>query len=149
MDRFHAGFLKSIGLIKDYLPHLVIAGGWAPFVYYRYLVGDTAKNPIRTADLDIVVGNRLPQVGEKLLDEILTGAGLQTVYKTRSQPPVVHYEKAHRCQVLICDFVDSRSTTGAGRSTISYCSGLDLERKPSALCFFARRKICNESATVS
>jgi hypothetical protein len=38
MDRFHAGFLKSIGLIKDYLPHLVIAGGWAPFVYYRYLV---------------------------------------------------------------------------------------------------------------
>ncbi len=92
MDRFHAGFLKSITLIKDYLPHLVIGGGWAPFVYYRYLAGDYAKNPIRTGDLDILVGNPLPQAGERLLDEILTGAGLQTVYKTRSQPPVVHYE---------------------------------------------------------
>lgn len=92
MDRFHAGFLKSIALRKDYLPYLVIAGGWAPFVYYRYLAGDSAKNPLRTGDLDIVVGNRLPRAGEKLLYEILTGAGLQAVYKTRAQPPVVHYE---------------------------------------------------------
>lgn len=92
MDRFQAGFLKSLWLIKDYLPKVVIAGGWAPFVYYRYLVGDTSKNPIRTGDLDIAVGNRLPQAGDKLLDEILTGAGLKPVFKTRSHPPVVHYE---------------------------------------------------------
>ena len=39
MDRFQAGFLKSLWLIKDYLPKVVIAGGWVPFVYYRYLVG--------------------------------------------------------------------------------------------------------------
>ena len=92
MDRFHAGFLKSLWLIKDYLPQVVIAGGWAPFVYYRYLVGDRSKNPIRTGDLDIIVGNRLPLAGDKLLDEILTEAGLEPVFKTRSQPPVVHYE---------------------------------------------------------
>ena len=92
MDRFQAGFLKSLWLIRDYLPRVVIAGGWAPFLYYHYLIGDKSKNPIRTSDLDFAVENRLPQVGEKPLDKILTEAGLKPVFKTRSQPPVVHYE---------------------------------------------------------
>jgi hypothetical protein len=92
MDRFHVGFLKSLWLIKDYLPQVVIAGGWAPFVYYHYLIGDKSKNPIRTGDIDLAVENRLPQTAGKPLGEILTEAGLKPVYKTRSHPPVIHYE---------------------------------------------------------
>jgi len=92
MDLFKAGFLKSLWLIRDYLPQVVISGGWAPFVYYQYLIGDKSKNPIRTGDIDFAVQNRLSQVGANSLDAILTEAGLQSVFKTRSQPPVVHYE---------------------------------------------------------
>ena len=43
MDRFTAGFLKSLWLIRDYLPKVIITGGWAPFVYYQYLLGDKSK----------------------------------------------------------------------------------------------------------
>jgi len=94
MDRFTAGFLKSLWLIRDYLPKVIIAGGWAPFVYYQHLLGDKSKNPIRTGDIDFAVENKLPLVGLKPIDQILHEAGLHPVFKTHMPTPVIHYEGA-------------------------------------------------------
>ena len=35
-------FLNSIGILREYLPDIVIGGGWAPLIYYHYLLGLTA-----------------------------------------------------------------------------------------------------------
>jgi hypothetical protein len=40
MDDFARGLLKMLAVLRPYLPQIVIGGGWAPFLYYRYL----AKN---------------------------------------------------------------------------------------------------------
>jgi len=36
---FFIGFLKTLRILKDkdYLSVIVIGGGWAPFIYYRYV----------------------------------------------------------------------------------------------------------------
>ena len=47
-DLFISGFLKTLRILNDYLSVIVIGGGWAPFIYYRYLLGDKAHEPIRT-----------------------------------------------------------------------------------------------------
>ena len=41
-DPFVTGFLKTLWVLKNYLSVIVIGGGWAPFIYYRYLLGDKA-----------------------------------------------------------------------------------------------------------
>jgi len=45
-DLFISVFLKTLRILKDYLSVIVIGGGWAPFIYYRYLLGDKAHEPV-------------------------------------------------------------------------------------------------------
>lgn len=37
-DVFKQGFLKTIWVLREYLPEIIIGGGWAPLVYYHYLI---------------------------------------------------------------------------------------------------------------
>ena len=37
-------FLRTIWVLKDYLADLVIGGGWAPLIYYHYLLGDKTNS---------------------------------------------------------------------------------------------------------
>ena len=39
-EDFKKGFLKTLWIIRDYLPSVIIGGGWAPLVYYHYLIND-------------------------------------------------------------------------------------------------------------
>jgi hypothetical protein len=43
-DLFVSGFLKTLWILKDYLPVIVIGGGWAPFIYHQYLLENKAKD---------------------------------------------------------------------------------------------------------
>lgn len=45
-DSFISGFLKTLRILKDYLSEIVIGGGWAPFIYYRYLLKDKEHEPL-------------------------------------------------------------------------------------------------------
>jgi len=91
---FKAGFLKTLWILRDYLPLIVIGGGWVPLLYYHYLLGDKYREPIRTRDIDLLVDIQIPIVGEKSVDRLLLDAGLKTTFKNSDTPPVIHYEGA-------------------------------------------------------
>ena len=91
-DPFVTGFLKTIRILKDYLSVIVIGGGWVPFIYYRYLLGDKEHDPIRTGDIDFMVQARVPVIGSKTVDELLVEAGFEAKFKSRYIPPLIHYQ---------------------------------------------------------
>lgn len=91
-DDFKIGFLKTLWVIREYLPQVVIGGGWVPLIYYHYFQGDKSKNPLRTMDIDFFAPDNIPVVGSKTLDQLLTDAGLKSEFKSRDIPPIIHYE---------------------------------------------------------
>lgn len=91
-DNFKVGFLKTLWIIRQYLPQIVIGGGWVPLIYYHYLIGDKSLNPLRTLDIDFMVSDNIPIIGSEPLDQLLTDAGLKSEFKSLDTPPVIHYE---------------------------------------------------------
>ena len=92
MDNFKKGFFTTLVILKDYIPDIVIAGGWAPLIYYHYLLPNKNLNPLRTKDIDIVVPSKLKKIADKTIDELLITAGLMSNLKSLHTPPVIHYE---------------------------------------------------------
>ena len=91
-DDFSRSFFKLLAILRPYLQQIVIGGGWAPFLYYRYLVKNNQHIPILTSDIDLMVRHKVPIVGSKTIDEILTDeAKLEAKFKTLNTPPVIHY----------------------------------------------------------
>lgn len=68
--------IKVIKIVDDYLPHVVLGGGWAALVYYRFIWMKKETIPLQTKDFDFIVNNRVPITGETKLKEKLTSAGL-------------------------------------------------------------------------
>jgi predicted nucleotidyltransferase len=91
-EDFKNGFLKTLWILKEYLPVIIIGGGWAPLIYYHYLIKDKSKEPIRTRDIDLFVKINLPVLGNRTVDQLLVESGLQTKFKDHDNPPVIHYE---------------------------------------------------------
>ena len=91
-EQFARGFFRVLGTLKDYLPDIVVGGGWAPFLYYRYMVGNKEHQTVFTRDIDLMVGTRLPEIGSRTVDQLLVEAGMKARFKSRDIPPLIHYE---------------------------------------------------------
>jgi hypothetical protein len=92
-ENFAHGLFETLAALRPYLPQIIIGGGWAPFLYYRYLTKNRQHAPVLTSDIDLMVRHRIPIVGRKTIDEILTvEAGLKTIFKSMENPAVIHYE---------------------------------------------------------
>jgi len=91
-EDFKKGFLKTLWILKEYLPVIIIGGGWAPLIYYHYLIKDKSKKSIRTRDIDLFVNINLPVLGNRTVDQLLLEAGLQSKFSSDDNPPVIHYE---------------------------------------------------------
>jgi hypothetical protein len=95
VEDFTHGLLKTLAVLRPYLPQIVVGGGWAPFLYYRYLVKNREHTPVLTIDIDFMVRHQVPIVGPKTIDEILIKeAKLTTAFKNLDNPAVIHYEGA-------------------------------------------------------
>jgi len=92
-EDFTRGLFKTLAVLRPYHKQIVIGGGWAPFLYYRYLARNREHVPVLTRDIDLIVRHQVPIVGPKTIDEILTKeARLTTAFKNLDDPPVIHYE---------------------------------------------------------
>ncbi|MGD8229018.1 MAG: GSU2403 family nucleotidyltransferase fold protein [Desulfobacteraceae bacterium] len=91
-EKFKAGFLKTLWVLRDYLSFIVIGGGWVPLLYYHYLLADKSKEPLRTRDIDLLVNVKIPVIRGKTMDQLLQEAGFEQKFKSADTPPVVHYE---------------------------------------------------------
>ena len=89
---FKNGFLRTLWILREYLPVIIIGGGWAPLIYYHYLIKDKSKEPMRTRDIDLFVKMRLPVIGDRTIDQLLVESGLQPKFKSNDTPPVIYYE---------------------------------------------------------
>jgi len=87
-----SGLYKALIILSDYLPEIVVGGGWAPFLYNRYLFRNRQREPVFTRDIDFMVNPKIPIIGQKTVDQLLVEAGLSTKFKSREDPPVIHYE---------------------------------------------------------
>jgi len=91
-DRLARGLFKTLGVLREYLPEIVVGGGWAPFLYHRYIFDNRKREPIFTRDIDLMVRPAVPVIGDKSIDKILLDAGLAAVFKSTDNPAVIHYE---------------------------------------------------------
>lgn len=91
-NNFKKGFLNTLVILRDYLPDIVISGGWAPLIYYHYLLSKKGIEPLRTKDIDIVVPEKIKKRAGKTLDELLIEAGLRPTFKSLNIPPAISYE---------------------------------------------------------
>lgn len=79
--------------LEPYLDQLVIAGGWAPYLYCRMYEDDLLQEPLITRDFDAAIpprgfSDKLPK-----LDEVVLAAGFEHVFTSLDNPPVVKYRQ--------------------------------------------------------
>jgi hypothetical protein len=85
-----ANFAHLVEAIQQWLPHIVIVGGWAHRLH-RFHPLATAQDyqPLRTRDVDLAFSPRAPLAGD--LKQALTEAGFKEELSGESTPPVTHY----------------------------------------------------------
>jgi len=116
--QFKREFFETLSILKDYLSDIVIAGGWAPLIYYHYLLSDKSREPLRTIDIDIVVPEHLKKRKDKTVDAILLEAGFKTCFKSLHTPPVISYEGTIGEFEVEIEFLTHRRGAREGQVTV-------------------------------
>ena len=50
--------MKVIGDLTDFLPYLVLVGGWVPYIYAKYIWKNVPNLAVTTTDIDFGIGDR-------------------------------------------------------------------------------------------
>ncbi|MBU4444434.1 nucleotidyltransferase domain-containing protein [bacterium] len=85
------GLFNVLSILEDYLSEIVLGGGFAPLIYYHYVIGDKKMTPIFTGDIDFMVRKKVPLKGKSNIDSLLKEAGFREAYLGQSTPPKVYY----------------------------------------------------------
>lgn len=49
--------IKVVNDLADFLPYLVLVGGWVPYIYAKYIWKNVPNLAVTTADIDFGVGD--------------------------------------------------------------------------------------------
>lgn len=78
LEQLERGLRSVLWEVRDYLPDVVLIGGWVPHLHRRY--GPFAEwrgNLSLTSELDLLVNRHLARAGRRSLPQIPTGAGFE------------------------------------------------------------------------
>jgi len=64
--------LKVLEDLKEYLPYLIIVGGWVPYIYRNYLWKTETDKPYLTADIDIGIKTKIENFKQDSIYKKLT-----------------------------------------------------------------------------
>jgi hypothetical protein len=85
------GFVHALKALESRLGEVVLAGGWAWYLYRKYLTGGWQLPGEFTLDVDLVVPRHLSSSGARL-DQILEAADFELEMEGEERPPVSkHY----------------------------------------------------------
>lgn len=106
---FEGDFLKIIYSLKPYLNHFVLVGGWAPYLYSRYLWKNLSVLPVSTLDIDIGIREIRPYWKDKPLFTKFKKLRykLEPVYDKEPVPSIpVYVDEKKRLEIRI-EFITS------------------------------------------
>jgi hypothetical protein len=87
-EHFRLVLFPILSELRDYLPQIVLIGGWVPFLHRHFGgAGGWEKDPVSTVELDVLLSETPAQGSPGALSEVLLGAGFQAV--DRNSPPAV------------------------------------------------------------
>jgi hypothetical protein len=84
------GFAHVLQALEPRLRDIVVTGGWAWYLYRKYLTGERKLPGEFTLDVDIVLPRRLTVIGSQL-DKMLATADFEVDMEGDENPPVTRY----------------------------------------------------------
>ena len=84
------GFVQVLRALEPRMGELVLTGGWAWYLYRKYLTGERLFPGEFTVDVDVVVPRRLSS-GETELDDLLLESDFEIGMEGEERPPVTRY----------------------------------------------------------
>ncbi|MCK5452990.1 MAG: hypothetical protein KAJ16_01440 [Calditrichia bacterium] len=125
-ENLKTGLIKTLILLKDYLPVIVLGGGWVPLMYQQYFLGNKSIFPILTKDIDLLVNNKVPVIKGVRIDTILTGAGLEQTFYGSGIQPIIHYNGKIGADEISVEFLTDLKGKG-DKYIIEVQQGLNAE----------------------
>ncbi len=96
LEKLEKGFIETVEILKEYLPQMVIVGGWCPYLYARYLWERKIPNIPTTFDIDLGVLETGSKHFETTVYDKLKSAGLalERLYADEETPVEFIYKKS-------------------------------------------------------
>lgn len=102
--------IKVVKDLEDFLPHLVLVGGWVPFLYVRFLWEETTQDPLMTMDIDFGLRNMAFKGKETIAQRVIKknyGEHHLEIGKDVPFVPIVQSKKGARADV---EFISDENT---------------------------------------
>ena len=111
LEKLEKGFFETVEILKEYLPQIVIVGGWCPYLYAHHLWKRKIPNIPTTLDIDLGVLETGNQHFETTVYEKLKSGGLalERLYAEEETPVEFIYKK--KAVEIKIEFITSFETT--------------------------------------
>ncbi len=107
-EDFKRVFFETLKLLREYLPYIIVGGGWAPPIYYHYVLKNKSIKPIRTKDIDLMVRRGLPVMKSGSVEKILREAGFKELIGGHGHSAAVKYISSIEGQDVEIEFITDR-----------------------------------------